>query len=822
MSTDDRSIAVSNSAAKAQRLIVRAAVACFILLVLLAAGGLALPRASLPPLDGSRVAPALQAEVAIERDRLGVPTIEGTYPADIAYTTGFAHAQDRFFQMDLLRRVAAGELASLVGPSALDADRRHRLHRFRARAHRFAAGLDDNSRLLLQRYAAGVNDGLASLPSRPFEYWLLRSRPEPWTVEDTLLVIYAMYFDLQYEELPRTLARAALRGRVSTQLLTFLLPASSHWDAPLDSLPLGTAEAPSTASYPLPPPAPDWLAALPLHARALDRNTAGTTAAMVGSNSWAVAGAHGVHGGAIFSNDMHLGLSLPNIWYRLSLVTRDVDGKTRRVTGVSLPGTPGIVAGSNGHIAWGFTNSYGNFIDLVEVEVNPHDPLRYRMPDGNWARASIHHERIAVRGAAPVELDVADTPWGPLFKVGSHTYAIHWVAHDERAVNLNLTHLADADDIASALTIGESCGVPTQNLTVVDARGHIGWTLAGPLPRRAPSPSASAPIPDLPVSADAYRGWDGYLSPPEYPRLVDPPGGRLWTANNRQLAGAEQMKIGDGGSDVGARATQIRDALLARERFSEQDMLALQTDDRGLWIEPWRRLALETLDQAALDGHPQRAEYRRLIERWNGRADADAVGYTLVRAFYNALYDAWFGRLDAELAAVQPGLGYSIGTSRSLAVMETLAYHHAWVPPGFTDWRTFVLDRVDRSIEVVTRDGTPLAQARWGERNRASIAHPFARMIPALDSLLAAPHDPLAGDMNMPRVQATSFGASERMVISPGREAEAIFEMPGGQSGNPASPYFLAGHEQWVHGDASPLLPGPAVHRLLLTPGTPH
>jgi penicillin amidase len=196
-----------------------------------------------------------------------------------------------------------------------------------------------------------------------------------------------------------------------------------------------------------------------------------------------------------------------------------------------------------------------------------------------------------------------------------------------------------------------------------------------------------------------------------------------------------------------------------------------------------------------------------------------------VRAFHAALYDAWFGRLDSELAAVQPGVGYRIGTSRSLAVMETLAYHHAWVPPGFTDWRTFVLDRIDRSIEVVTRDGTPLAQARWGERNRASIAHPFARMIPAwipaIDSLLAAPHDPLAGDMNMPRVQAPSFGASERMVISPGHEAEAIFEMPGGQSGNPASPYFLAAHEQWVRGDASPLLPGPAVHRLLLTPGIP-
>ena len=779
--------------------------------------------ASLPALDGKRVAPALQAEIAIERDKLGVPTLVGASPADLAYATGFVHAQDRFFQMDLLRRVAAGELSALVGASALDVDRRHRLHRFRARAHMIAAALDDNSRLLLQRYAAGVNDGLASLRSRPFEYWLLRTRPQPWTVEDSLLVIYAMYFDLQYEELQRTLARAALHERVSQQLLSFLLPTSSHWDAPLDRLPSDVGETAGSASYPSPPPAPDWLTAAPMRTAMLDGTAAAATASMVGSNGWAVDGSHGIHG-AILSSDMHLGLSLPNIWYRLSVVTRDRVGANRRVTGVSLPGTPAVIAGSNGHIAWGFTNSYGNFIDLVELEVDPRDPLRYRLPDGRWEQASIHHERIVVSGAAPVTLDVADTSWGPLLEVGTHSYAVHWVAHDESAVDFGLMHLADADDVASALTIGAGCGIPTQNLTVVDEHGHIGWTIAGPLPRRVQTNAASELLPDLPVRSDAYHGWDGYLSPAEHPRLVDPPGGRLWTANNRQLGGPEQAKIGDGGSDVGARATQIRDALLAHERFGERDMLALQMDDRALWIEPWRRLALETLDQAALDGHPQRGQYRRLIEQWNGRADADAVGYTLLRAFHAALYDAWFGRLDTELSKEQPNLGYRLATSRSLAVMETLAHHRAWVPSGLADWHAFVLDRIDRAIEVLTRDGKPLAQARWGERNRASIAHPFARMIPTwiplIGSTLAAPHDPLPGDEHMPRVQTPSFGASERMVVSPGHEGEAIFEMPGGQSGNPASAYFLAGHAEWVGGAASPLMPGPVIHRLLLTPGT--
>lgn len=828
MSTPDRPLATLDTPTRMPRGVARALAIVFVLLLSVAIGGRALVHSSLPTIDGTRVAPSLQAQVTIERDKLGVPTLQGTTTADIAYATGFVHGQDRYFQMDLLRRVAAGELAALVGPSALDLDRLHRLHRFRARAHAIVASLDVDSRLLLDRYTAGVNDGLASLSARPFEYWLLKSRPEPWTAEDTLLVIYAMYFDLQYEELQHTLARAALRERVPARLLAFLLPTSSHWDAPLDRLPSRTANkahAASIESYPVPPSTPDWVASPPVHAHASEaEDLAAAPAAMVGSNNWAVDGAHGASGAAIFANDMHLGLSLPNIWYRLSVVMKDPQGASRRITGVSLPGTPAIVAGSNGKIAWGFTNSYGNFLDVVDLEVDPQDPLRYRTPDGHWARASVHREQIAVSGAAPVEFDVADTQWGPMLKAGAHTYAIRWVAHDARAVNLGLARLADADDVASALTIGSMCGIPTQNLTVVDAQGSIGWTVAGPLPRRIPTHASTTALTDFPVRSNDYRGWNGYLNPPEYPRVVGPPGGRIWTANNRQLTGVEQAKIGDSGSDVGARATQIRDALFARDRLGERDMLALETDDRALWIEPWRKLALETLDEAALDGHPQRAKFRSLVEQWNGRADADAVGYTLVRAFYSAFYEAWFGGLDAELAKTQPDLNYRHATSRSLAVMEALAQHRAWVPSRFDGWHAFALDRIDRAIEAVTRNGTTLEEARWGDRNRASIKHPFARMIPswvpALESRLEAPRDPLPGDINMPRIQSPSFGASERMVISPGHEAQAIFEMPGGESGNPASPYFLAGHENWVHGSASPFLPGPAVHRLVLMPGS--
>ncbi|MEX3932459.1 penicillin acylase family protein [Paraburkholderia phymatum] len=796
-------------------------------------GGWLLLRGSLAQLDGTQRAPSLSAKVTIERDALGVPTIHGASRADVAYATGFLHAQDRFFQMDLLRRVAAGEVSALIGPNALDLDRRNRLHRFRARAHALVEAMPADQRQIAERYTAGVNAGLAALSSRPFEYWMLRTRPEAWRPEDSLLVVYAMYFDLQSFETRRILARAVLRERVPADLYAFLLPAASHWDAPLDS-----ASTPPVEPARIPATRPDWLSATKPVSAARDasdtrdasdgRDDAGANGSAVGSNGWVVDGAHSARGGAILASDMHLGLSLPNIWYRVSLTWPAEDGQPMHaLTGVSLPGTPLVIAGSNGKIAWGFTNSYGRYIDLIELHRNSADPLQYRAPDGAWTRADVHHEIIGVKGGASVDLPVIETRWGPQIDVGARAYALRWVAHDREAVNLNLQRLEDAKTIDDALHVAQTSGIPTQNFMVADSRGNIGWTLAGPLPQRDASDAKSGAESDTPYDPATYNGWQRYLPPASYPKRIDPPLGRLWTANNRALMSDEAALIGDAGADLGARASQIRDDLLAAPSPDERAMLSIQTDDRAQWIDAWRRVALEALDASALAGHPQRLAFRQQLLAWNGRADADAVGYRLTRGFFFSLYDAWFGRLDADLASAIPGggdgnapLGLRVASSRYEAVMETLAEHHAWVPDGFIDWRTFVLDRIDHAIAQLPAD-VAIDDARWGERNRAAIEHPFARMVPAwlpwVRGWLGAPHDPLPGDINMPRVQAPSFGASERMIVSPGREQTGIFEMPGGQSGNPLSPYFLAGHEAWVRGAKASFLPGTPVHRLTLS-----
>jgi penicillin G amidase len=761
-------------------------------------------RASLPVLDGRLRGNGLSATVTVDRDALGVPTISGIDRGDLAYATGYLHAQDRFFQMDLLRRAAAGELAELLGPAALDLDRRRRLHRFRSRALAALAAASADERHLIERYTRGVNDGLGALSVRPFEYLVLGTAPSSWKPEDSALVAYAMYFDLQYRQLESTVARALLRERMADDMFAFLLPKASHWDAPLDQ-----AASPPVDMPGLPTAEPDWLGSLTAPAVRPESEQ------IAGSNSWVVAGRHSSRGAALLANDMHLGLRLPNVWYRLSLVYPDAGGNLRRVTGVSLPGTPAIVAGSNGRVAWGLTNSAGSYLDLVGLDGDAMENLRDRVADGGSDETRRHVETIVVKGAQAVNLPVVETRWGPVITVGKKIYAVHWVAHEPNAVNFDLMRMEDADSAAAAMRVGQSSGIPTQNLIVADADGHIGWTLAGPLPRRP------APNDGLPVAAHEYRSWSGYLSPEEYPAKLDPPLGRLWTANNRQLAGADQDKIGGAAPDMGARASQIRDDLLARENFDERALLAIQLDDRALWIEFWRHLLLDGLDEAAIAGHPQRAELKRLVAQWNGRADADAVGYALVRSFYWSMYAAWFANLDAELARTYRTANYRGATGRVEPVMEILAEKHAWVPPGMADWQAFLLNRIDAVIADATQNGTPLAEAKWGVVNRAAIAHPLMRFLPWLGGWLGAPVEPLPGDMHMPRVQAPAFGASERIVVAPGHEETGIFHMPGGQSGHPLSPFFLTGHEAWVSGEATPFLPGPAVHHLVLEP-EPH
>ena len=446
--------------------------------------------------------------------------------------------------------------------------------------------------------------------------------------------------------------------------------------------------------------------------------------------------------------------------------------------------------------------------------MDPGKPGQVGLPSG-WETPREHVETIAVKGAAPERLTIRETSLGPIREVQGRSYAVHWIAHDPAALNLNHLKLESSANVDQALAAAASNGIPAQNFVAGDTAGNIGWTVAGLLPQRTGDPQAvTFPL----VAQGGVSTWTGELPYAAHPRIVNPGDGQITTANSRQLMGDGYTLLGDGGYDLGQRNRQLHDGLQALgARTDVRRAFDAALDDRAILIGQWRGRALAALDAKALEGHPQRAEFRRLLESsWSGRASVDSVGYRLSRDFMWGVHDLLYGRVNATLKELDPKASAAAASARWPAVAARLldAQPAGWLPAGYASWQALQLAAVDRAIAALRDEGTPLAQATWGKRNTVNVAHPISMAVPALRPWLAAPGDALPGDAHMPRVAGPKFGQSERLTVSPGREEEGLYNMPGGQSGHPLSPYFLQGHAAWVEGKPTPLLPGAVKHIL--------
>jgi penicillin amidase len=541
-------------------------------------------------------------------------------------------------------------------------------------------------------------------------------------------------------------------------------------------------------------------------------------AAGLGSNNWAVSGAHSATGAALLANDMHLAINVPNIWYRASMSIPDprAEGQKLRLAGVTLPGMPSLVVGSNGHIAWGFTNTGGDWSDLIVIEPDARDPNRYLTPAGP---ASIERivETIEVAGGDPVTIDVPWTIWGPIVRTDHKGRALaqRWVAHDPTRLAADPTGPEQTRTVEDILTIAAGLGIPGQNFVAVDTTGHIGWTIAGSIPRRVGFDGS------VPTSwADGTRRWDGYLSAAEYPRIVDPASGRIWTANAPVISGEMLSTIGEGGYADGIRARLIRDRLLALDNASATDMLSVQLDTNALFHYRWRLLLLDLLTPAALQSDARRADYRTAVEAtWTGRADPASAAYLLVRSFRSAVVREVTGAVNDIVRQQDPDFDYGRTLRSEGPVWQLVSARPVHLLPAkFQTWNALLVGAVDAAIAELTAGGKRLSEQSWGTFNRAIVAHPLGSVPPGIGRLTNMPADPLAGDIYTPRAHSPRAGPSERMVVSPGREHEGILHMPTGQSGHPLSPHYRDQHQFWVSGEPLPFLPGPAVSTLTLTP----
>jgi penicillin amidase len=795
-------------------------------------------RASLPLLDGRTTLAHLQRPVSVTRDALGIPAIRGFTREDVARATGFLHAQDRFFQMDLARRRAAGELAELVGEQAVLLDRQTRIHRFRAEARRAVSLLSDRDRRILDAYVDGVNAGLAQLGARPFEYLLLRPAPQKWDPEYTLLVVLSMFLTLQDSEGAYESTLATMHDVLPAAMADFLAPRGTEWETPVDGETFAVPPVPGPGIYnlrarrtghpaiTLPPPKPELALDLPgrrgpvsgLQSLVSGEARGGDEA--IGSNNLAVAGRLTATGDALVADDMHLAVRVPNTWYRAVFVWGDrSDGanRSRVVVGVTLPGHPAMVIGSNSQVAWGFTNTYMDATDVVLLEIDPAHPDSYRAP-GGWQRFEHFDEVINVAGGASERLPVTWTIWGPVIDP-DHTgrpRALKWAAHAAERLASTMTPLESVRTLEEAFDEANGLGAPGQNMLAADRSGRIGWSIYGFVPRRTGIDGR------LPASwADGAHGWNGWLAAPEFPRIIDPASGRLWSANNRVAGGAAVEALGNGNYDLGPRARIIRDRLAARNQFEPGDLLAIQLDTSGGFLSRWRDLALRTLTPEAIRGHASRAEFRDVVEKtWTGQASTDSAAYRLTRMFRERVSERVIAFLLSECYEADATFDYRVVRQREGPIWKVVTEQPPHLlDPAFTSWQELLVASVDEVIDLAHRDHSgPLRERTWGEYNVTAYRHPLSGALPLLWRWLDMPAQSLPGDLYTPNMHWGARAPSERMIVAPGREYEGMMHMPTGQSGHPLSPFYGNSHPAWVKGEMTPLMPGRAVHALTLAP----
>ncbi len=726
--------------------------------------------------------PSLHDSVTIRRDERGIPYIEASNKEDLYLAQGYATACDRLWQMDFLRRTARGELSEIFGPAALEQDKLHRTYGFTKLAERLFERASTQTRAALEAYARGVNAfietcGATSLPA---EFQVLRYAPREWTAVDSLALgkLFAESLSVSADV---DILRVLLDD-LPPERLEALLPETS----PLDVVVVGRdVSGRSRPAHPGRDHAAAYAevgeverAALTALLTAMRRSRAATGGdGEVGSNSWVVSGRLTSSGKPLLANDPHLAPTSPSIWHITHLSAPDL-----QVSGVSIPGVPGIMIGHNERIAWGVTNLCPDVQDLYFERFDENDPCSYRTPAG-LRRAEVRREEIKVRQASAgspsesVILDVKVTRHGPvIFENGSWGLSLRWTALDTEVLDLetflDINRAHNWDEFVAAL---RGYGGPPQNFVYADTSGHIGYYSAGRIPLRKTGDGS------LPYDGTTDEGeWLGFIPFQELPHVFDPPAGIIVTANNR-LVGHDYPHHLTHNWRVPYRARRIYELLASKPELTVDDFLSIQGDTYSypdvIFASEVVRLAQPLTSTSA--------EWREMVdlfENWDGHANSESRVLPLVtemrKAFRRHILVGALGAARAQLFEWRNEATFldKLITERPVS----------WLPEGFTSYESLVLTCYGEARNTLSnRLGPEPTQWTWGKLASVRFPHPLEKM-GAVGSRFSVPSFPQNTGGSMPNVNAGSR-VSMRFVADLSSWSHTRLCIPLGESGDPSS-----------------------------------
>jgi len=763
----------------------------------------------LPQLDGSLVLPGLHAEVTVERDKWGVPHIRAASAEDLAEAQGYVLAQDRLWQMDLLRRAARGQLSEVLGPATLEIDKDFRKLNFSRAADVDMGMMGPEVRTILDAYARGVNAFMEQHSKHlPIEFTLLDYKPQPWRPTDTLMLgcyMYRTLTDTRVQEMDRAIVTRKVGPQLAKDLYS---PDASmdHYvvgDPNLAKDPHGVQAGDDPDDDEMDPedvlkasrdllPAPDsaanWpdlTAALGLAVRDWLEDSQREIRQSLGSNNWVVSGEHTATQKPLLANDMHLELTLPSIWYEVHLTAPGWN-----VKGFALPGAPMVVVGHNDRIAWGFTNNGADVLDLYMETLNPSNPDEYRV-NGQWKKADVYDEVIKVKGAPDEHLRLMVTRHGPVVKQeGNTVYAMRWTVLEPGALCSFYNWLGKAQNWGEFRELLKGIWGPGQNVVYADVDGNIGYILAARIPIRKKG-HGEVPVPG---DSDDYE-WTGYIPFEQLPQVFNPDGGLIVTANAR-VTGPEYKPYITEHWEEPYRTARIYSLLHDKRDLRPEDMLKVQTD-----IFSYPHLFIgEQLVAAAKVAPPKDERARKLIQEakdWNGMADANSsVVSFLNAAMYRSLY-----------LLLRPYLGEESNRYkwRGIAFLQRVLTERParWLPSDYKNYDELLSAAADlgvKQLEDTTQDKDP-DDWQWKRFNYLDMLHPIGRE-GILRRLLSITDHPQSGTEYSPRAASRHHGPSERFVANPASWDDSIMLITGGESGQPGSEHYRDQFSYWFDGQA--------------------
>jgi penicillin amidase len=769
-------------------------------------------------LDGDLQVPGLSAPVTVRRDAHGVPHIEAANQDDLFVAQGYVTAQDRLWQMDVYRRNANGELAEVLGAGLVKHDTAQRVLRFRAIAHRIYDQLSTDDRRRVDAYARGVNLFITQHPDAlPPEFRLLMYRPRPWSGADSIS-IGMMMVDMLDTHWDVKLEREQIAAKLhNPKLEADLYPVGSWRDRP----PTGEM-IDLTQPRPAPPSNSDdedddrTQAGSPSesqsrlshknkyhpegsHPFAVDDSSdfeglrpmlglPDCQGCAPGSNNWVLSGKHTASGKPLLSNDMHLSLTEPNIWYMA-----DLRAPGFHAAGVTLPGMPFVIAGHNDHVAWGFTALFGDvqvlYVETLDSRGN------FQALDGSWKPVAVDHEVIHVRGKPDVNIDVRSTDHGPLINpilslMGSHegrAIALKWTLYDPDLNTLPLYAMNTAANWAEFSTaLGAWCW-PTQNVVYSDDQGHIAYHAVGRVPLR---PGGLQAIPIQTSDHATQREWQGYISFDALPAAFDPSSGFLATANARVTTEKSPYPLSLEWMDP-YRIERIYKSLQGRDQLAPSDMLAVQTDIYSELDQELAHRFAYAIDHAG-DADARMHQAADLMRSWDGRLTIDSPAASLVTQARAALWPL----------ILQPKLGNLAGNYRwadSNFAQEEIIMHGSaeWLPPGYKNWDAVLAEAVRLGMKKTREHPAALDDvSRWsyGSWHVIDIEHPLSSFLPFIGRIAGTGPQPLSGDTTTVKQVGRTFGPSQRFTMDWSNIDGSTENIALGESGNPYSPYY---RDQW-------------------------